>query len=253
MKIKRLRTILSVVCALSVGASSVSALTPAEAEKALGMKDLKAVSVKETDIKGVFEVYVTAGPRKGLILMDGAGKYIIQGQIVNINTRQPVVKHIKEFPPPKVFKGVDVKSLPIDKSIVIGNRKGKDKVYVFTDPDCPYCRSLHPALGKLAQAMPEAAIHIFVYPLTSIHPKAYDKARYLLSHKDDIASLDAAFAGKPIPKPAGNEGKAEVDAIIRFANANGINGTPTVLGPDGQILATGGNNVEVMKRGITKR
>ena len=248
-KIRGLIATVVAVCSFGVGVSS--AMTPAEAEKALGMKDLKAVSVKETVIKGVYEVYVTAGNQRGLILIGGGGKYILQGQIINIKTKQPVVEHTKEFPPRKVFQGVDVKKIPVENAVIIGNKNGKDKVYVFTDPDCPYCRAIHPALGKLVEAMPDAKIYIMLMPIPSLHPQAYDKARYLMSHKDDMKALDAAFSGKPVPKPIGDEGKAGVDAVMKFAAESGINGTPTVLGPDGKVMA-GGASIESMKEALKK-
>ena len=249
--VKKKMVVAGVMGILTVAAAAM-AITPTEAEKALSLKGLKVVSVKETVIKGLSEAYVTAGNQKGLILIDNSGKYVIQGQIIDVKTQQPVVKHVKEFPPRKVFAGVDIKKIPIEHAITIGDPKSENSVYVFTDPDCPYCRSLHPTLKKLKELMPDAAIHIMVMPIPSLHPQAYDKARYLLSHKDDMKALDAAFAGKPIPKAKPGEGKAAVDAIMKFASEAGIQGTPTVLGPDGQILA-GPRDVESLKAAISAK
>ena len=33
-----------------------------------------------------------------------------------------------------------IKSIPKDNIISIGNDKNKETKYLFTDPDCPYCR-----------------------------------------------------------------------------------------------------------------
>jgi len=82
--------------------------------------------------------------------------------------------------------------------------------------------------------MPDLAIHIMLYPLQQLHPQAYDKARVVLSTKSR-SNLDKAFEGKELPRPNADAGRAAVDAVIKFAQQQGVTATPTILLTDGTV------------------
>ena len=63
----------------------------------------------------------------------------------------------------------------------------------------------------------------------------------------DLKNLDLAFDGKELPKPKGDASKAAVDAVIKFAQEQGINSTPTILLPDGTMYQ-GKRDAETIKR-----
>jgi len=123
--------------------------------------------------------------------------------------------------------------------------KGSKKLYVFTDPDCPYCQKGHVELKKLAKIAPDVAIHIMLFPLP-MHPAAYDKSRTIIETQDHDL-LDKAFEGKQIAKPTKESSKKAIDEIVKFANAHGISGTPTMVMPDGTIQV-GMRDAETMKK-----
>jgi len=59
--------------------------------------------------------------------------------------------------------------------------------------------------------------------------------------------LDKAFEGKDVPKPKKESSKKAIDEIVKFANDNGINGTPTIVMPDGKI-EVGMRDAETLKK-----
>ena len=132
----------------------------------------------------------------------------------------------------------------------MGNPKGIKKLYVFTDPDCPYCRKGHAELKKLAKIAPDVAIHIMLFPLP-MHPGSYDKSRSVIESKN-LDLLDKAFDGKEIPKPTKESSKKAIDEIVKFANANGISGTPTMVLPNGTIQV-GMRDAETMKKMLDEK
>ncbi len=248
--------LLSVVAAVAMPAvkegcgtqecSKCHALTTKEASDLLGFAGVTVKSVKPAPSHGLHEVFFEKNGGFGIIFIDYGKKHLIQGQIIDLKTKEVVIAHEKELPKPKQFTGVDPKLIPAQYAAVMGNPKGTKKIYVFTDPDCPYCRTLHPELKKLEKLMPDLAINIMLYPLRQLHPQAYDKSRVVLAaKKGDL--LDKAFEGKELPKPKGDEGKAAVDAIIKFAGEQGINGTPMILLQDGKVYQ-GPRTAEGMKK-----
>jgi thiol:disulfide interchange protein DsbC len=171
-----------------------------------------------------------------VLFVDYSKKHIIQGTVIDVKTRKQVVAHEKDLPaPPKQTTEIDLKSAPLQYAVVMGNPKGNKKLYVFTDPDCPYCRQLHSELQKLSAEYKDVSVNIMLMPL-KMHPQAYDKCRAIMEARD-INILDDAFSGKPVSVPAGDKGKIGVDAILNFSQSAGINGTPMIFGSDGKIIS----------------
>jgi thiol:disulfide interchange protein DsbC len=151
-------------------------------------------------------------------------------------------------PPRSQVRKTDISRIPLANSIIMGNPAGKKKLFVFTDPDCAFCKRMHEELKRLTTMEPDLAIYVKMYPL-NIHPKAYGKARVILAARTKaLHMLDKVFSGATIPEPGPNDPAGPVDDSIRFAESIGVNSTPTLIFPDGSIAA-GVMNVADM-RGI---
>jgi thiol:disulfide interchange protein DsbC len=70
-----------------------------------------------------------------------------------------------------------------------------------------------------------------------MHPTAYDKARVILGAADPVFMLNKAFAGEKLSAPGEKDLKEPVDETIKLAESLGITGTPTLVLPDGRIVA----------------
>ncbi|HIJ80522.1 MAG TPA: DsbC family protein [Desulfuromonadales bacterium] len=217
-------------------------LTEQNATELFKKLGLTVKSVKQSLFKGMFELLVEKDGRQGIVFVDFAKKHLFQGMAINLETMQPAASH--EVQPPKP-PTVDISKIPTDKAVVMGNPKGSKKLYVFSDPDCPYCRKGHTELKQLAKIAPDVAIHVMLFPLP-MHPAAFDKSRTLLETKN-LEQLDNAFDGKDVPKPTKDSSKAAIEEIIKFANDNNITGTPTMIMPDGRI-EVGMRDAETMKK-----
>jgi thiol:disulfide interchange protein DsbC len=220
-------------------------LTEKEATELLKKTGTTVTSVKQSPARGLFELLVEREGQKGILLLDYGKKHLIQGMVVDIEKLQPVSAHEQALPQPKQQTSLDVKTIPAAYAVIMGNPKGSKKLYVFTDPDCPYCRKGHLELKKLAKIAPDVAIHVMLFPLP-MHPAAYEKSRTVFETQSHDF-LDKAFDGKDIPKPTKESSKKAIDEIITFANDNGISGTPTLVLPDGTIQV-GMRDAEAMKK-----
>ena len=230
--------------------TSCHSLTEKDANELLKKTGINVKSVKQAPSKGLFELLVEKDNKQGIIFIDYGKKNLIQGVIVNLESLQPVSAHVQDLPQPKQVTSVDVTTIPVDKAIIMGNPKGSKKLYVFTDPDCPYCRKGHLELKKLAAIAPDVAIYVMLYPLP-MHPGAYDKSRTIMETKS-LDLMDKAFDGKDIPKPTNESSKMAIDEIIKFANSNGISGTPTIVMPDGKV-EIGMRDADALKKMFTEK
>lgn len=225
---------------------SCHSLSMKEATELLKATGASVLSIKDSPSRGLFELLVQKESQKALIFIDYGKKHLIQGVMVNLEKLESVSSHKLEPPQQKQPTALDVNSIPVKNAIIMGNPKGSKKLYVFTDPDCPYCKKGHAELKKLAKIAPDVAIHIMLFPLP-MHPGAFDKSRTILeTMSHDL--LDKAFEGnEALPKPTKESSKKAIDENIKFANANGISGTPTMVMPNGKI-EVGMRDAETLKK-----
>ncbi len=195
----------------------------------------KVTSVKNAAIKGLYEITLESNGKQGIAYLDFAKKHLVPGPIFSLATKKPISEAPQQGAQPKINK-VDVKSLPTSNSIVFGNPDGKKRLFVFTDPECPFCSKLHMELIKLIYMDPDLGIYVKMFPL-KMHPGAYDKARVIMGGSDPAYLLNKAFGGEQLPAPGPKDAKEPVDASIKLAESLGITGTPTLVLPNGRIVS----------------
>lgn len=198
--------------------------------------------VRMSHVKGLWEIALERDGKQAVAYLDFAKKHLLPGPVFEVGTGKQITT-----PPitPKENRKIDISTIPLADSIVMGNPKGNKKLFLFTDPDCPYCRKMHVVLKKFEKIDSDTAIYVMLYPLP-MHPGAYDKSRVILAGKS-LDQLDNAFEGKDLPMPGKTEGKDALDAVIKFANDNGITGTPTFVLTDGSIVV-GMRDAEALQR-----
>jgi len=130
---------------------------------------------------------------------------------------------------------VDVSKIPLGDSITVGAKNAAKKVIVFTDPDCPYCRTLHDSIKKVIARRPDIAFVEILYPLP-MHKDAPKKVQAILCSKS-VKMLHDAFAGKTTPEPPANCTAEAMDRNTALARSLNFNSTPTLVRADGTVLA----------------
>jgi len=200
--------------------STCHSLSEEEAGELLKLKDGKK---SDSPAKGIWQVEGTQNGNRVKVFLDFAKK-----NVMLISRFIPVDTIGK---PPEVRK-LDLKDIPLTGTVLVGNKKAKHKVIVFSDPDCSYCRKLHEEIKKVVKKRKDIAFYIKLFPLP-MHKEAYGKSKTILCEKS-LALLDAAFEGKPVPESKCDS--KEVDANIETAKKLGITGTPGIILPDGTLI-----------------
>jgi protein-disulfide isomerase len=74
----------------------------------------------------------------------------------------------------EMFKGRAIDST----DLVTGDTKSNILVVEYSDTECPFCAQLHPTIKKIQDEYGSKVAFVYRYfPLTQIHPDAYDEAR----------------------------------------------------------------------------
>jgi thiol:disulfide interchange protein DsbC len=103
-------------------------------EAATLLKDIgpgiKVLEILMSPVKGMWEVDVDAGGKKGLVYVDFSKKYLVSGSIIALQGKVNLTDD--RF---SELNKVDVSQIPLDDALVMGEKDAKYKVVVFDDPD----------------------------------------------------------------------------------------------------------------------
>ncbi len=184
--------------------------------------DIQVQSVAETPIKGLYEVAIPGR----LLSVDGKAAYLFVGNIIDAKTQ----RNLTEERMRQLFR-VKFDALPFDQAIKVVKGNGRRRMAVFSDPDCPYCVRLE----KELQGVTNVTVYTFLFPIDTLHPGASGKAKAIWCTADRSKAWSAWMQeGKA---PAGNADCATPLAqIAELGRKLGVNGTPTLIFADGQVV-----------------
>lgn len=193
-------------------------------EEAGDILKIDVSGVSQAPAKGLWEVEGNQNGKKVKVYLDYGKKYAIV-----INAFIPV----EQIGKPPALKKLDIKSIPLSDAVRIGDPSAKNKIIVFDDPDCPYCRKLHPELKEIVKKRKDIAVYIKLFPLVKLHPQAYEKSKAIIC-SNSLKVLDDAFEGREVPK--GDCDTNVLEENIKLAGKLGISGTPAIILPDGRLV-----------------
>ena len=204
-------------------------LTKEEAGKILGKVVDNVVGVVQGPFPGVWEVDVARDGRIYPLYLDYSLKYLFSGQFIRLSDMANLTGLRSTD-----LNRVDVSTIPLKNAIVVGNRSAKKKIVVLTDPTCPYCVKLHAEIKKAAGKDADTAFYVMPYPRNPKDKATYQKCLAVVCGKSEKL-LDDAYAGMEVPAPTCKS--TAVDETMKLADRLKIQGTPTMILPDGRMIS----------------
>jgi thiol:disulfide interchange protein DsbC len=205
--------------------------------------NIKVLDVKRAPAQYLWEVQFEANGKKGLVYIDFPKKHLFTGTLFDIkgknNLTQNRMAEINKINPSQI---------PLQDALILGNKNAKQKVIVFSDPECPFCAKLHQEMQKVVKERKDIVFYIKMFPL-KIHRGAYDKAKTIVCEKS-LKLLEDAYNKKSLPAPKCKT--SVLDETIQLAEKLGITGDPAVVLPDGRVF-TGFKDADALKALVDKK
>lgn len=229
MKIKKLMASIALagVCAGALAQQSLPTSAPAVSVSAeMVMAKLKATfvntaftEVRATPIAGIFEVVMN----KDIAYTDSSGRYFMFGNVMDMNTQRNLTQERRSE-----LTKVDMSQVNVADAIKTVKGDGSRVLYVFSDPECHYCKSLEPTLQQLTNV----TIYTFLYPILGERSTA--SAKMVWCSKD----RNKAWADHMLRGVDGLPGECDnpIQRNVQLGTSFGVNGTPTLLSADGKLL-----------------
>lgn len=185
--------------------------------------------VGKAPIPGFYQALV--GGR--LVYVSDDGTYVLDGRL--FNTRTPADLTAERM---AAIRRQAIAAVPASDKLVFAPKHPKYTITVFTDIDCPYCRALHKQVPRLnAEGV---AVDYLFWPRSGVH--AYPSGKPTASYLKAVSVWCAADRKKALAtamdggKVASASCSNPVQREFRLGDRIGVDGTPTIVGPNGAVL-----------------
>lgn len=228
----RLRLATSMVAlTMSLGAINVWADTASTAVSTVPSAALEQAKKRfETEFEGIKVEEVSVTPFDGILELRLEGNdvlytnrnvdFILQGSLVDVASRTDLTAQRLEE-----LNRVDFADLPLDKAIKTVKGDGSQKIAIFEDPNCIYCKRLHESLSEIDNV----TIYSLLFPILT--PESRTISEHVWCADDASAAWNAWMASntKPAPKTC----ETPIDDLLKFGMQLGVQGTPAIFFQDG--------------------
>ena len=209
--------------------TSCHTITREEVAALVGTTPDNVAGISSAPLRGFWEVGLVASGKVYPVYVDYSKKYLLQGQIMRFSDKENLTRARFEE-----LNRIDVSSIPLQNAVVIGKSSSARKIIVLTDPSCAYCVKLHKEIKEAVAKDPEAAFYIMPYSRDPNDKSIYNKCLAAVCDKSGKI-LDDIYAGKPAPPPTCKSNA--VDEAYRLAGRLQIQGTPSMVLPDGRLIS----------------
>ncbi len=230
-----------------VGALPAQAQTaPSKIELAIKKKleeSLKAPvkAVQSTPYNGLYEVQVEGD----LIYVDKQVKYLFSGNVIDLQTKVNLTAQRQE-----ALAQIRFDDLPLQYAIKTVNGKGSQKIAVFEDPNCGYCKRFRKILNQTA----DITVYTFQYNILSENSAEISSSIWCSNNPG--AAWDAWMLKGEMPKvedkssaKAGTKCVAPHQEVLALGRKLGISGTPATYFANGK-RASGALSEEGFKQAL---
>ena len=196
-----------------------------------GFPDIEIEQVNSSPISGLYEVIFG----DNLVYLSSDGRYLIQGGMLDIQTREDLTKlSLQKWDKksePSRQKTLD--DYPEENMVVYRPDDAKYQLTVFTDTSCGYCRKFHRELPELLDA--GVTVRYLFFPRSGLgkDSTSYTDMISVWCAEDKRTALTEAKAGqKTKPKQCANPIEEHYNMARRF----GVSGTPTIYTEKGRKI-----------------
>ncbi|MFC2073379.1 DsbA family protein [Campylobacterota bacterium] len=119
---------------------------------------------------------------------------LVTGHLVDLATGNDYRDNIKPSVPQSYYN---------DAHLIFGNKDAEHKVLIFSDPQCPFCQEVVPAIFKASRENPtKIAVYYYHLPLLRIHPVSdiLTRVMHVAQHEGKMDVVDKIYSLKINPR-----------------------------------------------------
>lgn len=177
-------------------------------------------SVRPSQVAGIYEVVMG----KDVAYTDATGKVFMFGNLIDMESQRNMTQERKNE-----LNKIDVATLDTKNAIKTVRGKGSRVLYVFSDPECGFCKRLEPSLKTLDD------VTIYMFPYAMLSERSMASAKAIWCSKDRAKAWEDHMTNKPVLMQECDT--SALQANVQLGRRLGVNGTPTMFNGAGVQLA----------------
>ena len=211
-----LKKILAFTLAMGLSSLSVASVETVKAKLAQQYPNVKINDLKTTEMSGLYSGTLD----NQIVYVNEDAQHIFVGSMIRLKDQHNLTKDLT-----LQQNMVDFKKLPLNDAVKTVRGNGKRQLAIFSDPNCPYCKTLE---GNLAQ-LKDVTIYTFIYPI---------KTQSIIPSKQIWCSANKEFAWKNllqkgIKPTAAADCATPIERNLELGKRLGLNGTPAIIFSNG--------------------
>ena len=119
---------------------------------------------------------------------------LITGHLIDLKTGNDYRDNIKPSVPQSYYN---------DAHLLFGNKDAEHKILIFSDPQCPFCQEVVPAIFKASRENPtKIAVYYYHLPLLRIHPVSdiLTRVMHVAQHEGKMDVVEKIYSLKINPR-----------------------------------------------------
>jgi thiol:disulfide interchange protein DsbC len=186
--------------------------------------------VRSTPMRGLFEVRIN---QSDILYTDAEGNFLIQGALIDTLARSNLTEQRVDQ-----LTRISFKDLPLKDAFTTVRGNGKQKIAVFSDPNCGFCKRLERDLVNVDNV----TVYTILVPM--LGQDSQTKSRNIWCAKDKAAAYNDWMLKGANPASATCD-TAALTRNLEFAKRQRITGTPTSFLEDGtRIVGADFNRIQ---------
>ena len=178
--------------------------------------NVKINNLQSTEMQGLYSGTLD----NQIVYVNEDAQHLFIGSMIRLKDQHNLTKDL-------VVKqnSIDFKSLPLNDAVKTVRGNGKRQLAIFSDPNCPYCKTLEGNLAKLN----DVTIYTFIYPI---------KTQSIIPSKQVWCSSNREYAWKNLiqkgikPMAAANC-ETPIERNLALGKKLGLHGTPAIIFSNG--------------------
>lgn len=183
---------------------------------------LKVEEVRDTPLDGIYEVTLPGQ----VVYTTRDAKYLLLGPLLHVPDKTDLTEERRA----ELRRGLLAQAPSSQRIVFKPKGQVKHTVAVFTDIDCGYCRELHKHMAEYNDR--GIQVEYLMFPRAGVGSDSFRKAVASWCAKDQQGTLTKAKAGED---PGNASCVNPIEAQYQLGQRMGVNGTPTVVFPDGHV------------------
>ena len=211
-----LKQFIALSLSLAFCTAGFASVETVKAKLAQQYPNVKINNLQTTEMQGLYSGTLD----NQIVYVNEDAQHLFIGSMIRLKDQHNLTKDlaVKE-------NTIDFKALPLNDAVKTVRGNGKRQLAIFSDPNCPYCKTLEGNLAKLN----DVTIYTFIYSI---------KAQSILPSKQVWCSANKEYAWKNLIqygiKPTAPANCATpIERNLELGKKLGLHGTPAIIFSNG--------------------